>query len=317
MKFDENINKTVSTPKAVIGTNSWGSAAYEEIIRGSVVDNDTLKEAMRIAVESKLLFVDSARDYGFGKGPKLIGMCCPKDIMISSKYTPFTKFKSGQVRQSVEKDLKDFGRKSIEVYWLHMPNDIPQYMEELIELYREGKIGNIGVSNFNLQECKLAKSILDKAGIPLYGVQNHYSLIDREWEKNGLLSWCRENGVQFWAWAVLEEGILTGPKQQGEKFAIMKAIYSRKRRKLNRLFALMKKVAERHDMTIPQVAISFVANKGIVPICGCRKPYQVEQLKVAADTKLSEAEMRKLEEVADELNVKVLGPDMFRFAVRK
>ena len=247
MKFDENINKTVSTPKAVIGTNSWGSAAYEKIIRGSVVDNDTLKEAMRIAVESKLLFVDSARDYGFGKGPKLIGMCCPKDIMISSKYTPFTKFKSGQVRQSVEKDLKDFGRKSIEVYWLHMPNDIPQYMEELIELYREGKIGNIGVSNFNLQECKLAKSILDKAGIPLYGVQNHYSLIDREWEKNGLLSWCGENGVQFWAWAVLEEGILTGPKQQGEKFAIMKAIYSRKRRKLNRLFALMKKVAERHD----------------------------------------------------------------------
>ena len=247
MKFDENINKTVSTPKAVIGTNSWGSAAYEKIIRGSVVDNDTLKEAMRIAVESKLLFVDSARDYGFGKGPKLIGMCCPKDIMISSKYTPFTKFKSGQVRQSVEKDLKDFGRKSIEVYWLHMPNDIPQYMEELIELYREGKIGHIGVSNFNLQECKLAKSILDKAGIPLYGVQNHYSLIDREWEKNGLLSWCRENGVQFWAWAVLEEGILTGPKQQGEKFAIMKAIYSRKRRKLNRLFALMKKVAERHD----------------------------------------------------------------------
>lgn len=317
MKFDENINKTVPTPKAVIGTNSWGSAAYEKIIRGSVVDNDTLKEAMRIAVESKLLFVDSARDYGFGKGPKLIGKCCPKDIMISSKYTPFTKFKSGQVRQSVEKDLKDFGRKSIEVYWLHMPNDIPQYMEELIELCREGKIGHIGVSNFNLQECKLAKSILDKAGIPLYGVQNHYSLIDREWEKNGLLSWCGENGVQFWAWVVLEEGILTGPKQQGEKFAIMKAIYSRKRRKLNRLFALMKKVAERHDMTIPQVAISFVANKGIVPICGCRKPYQVEQLKVAADTKLSEAEMRKLEEVADELNVKVLGPDLFRFAVRK
>ena len=34
------------------------------------------------------------------------------------------------------------------------------------------------------------------------------------------------------------------------------------------------------------------------------------------NTKLSEAEMKKLEEVADELNVKVLGPDLFRFAVR-
>ena len=165
----------MNNPKAVIGTNSWGSAAYEKIIRGSVVDNDTLKEAMKVAVKSNLLFVDSARDYGFGKGPK----------------------------------------------------------------------------------------------------------------------------------------------QKDEKFAIMKAIYSRKRRKLNRLFALMKKVAERHDMTIPQVAISFVANKGIVPICGCRKPYQVEQLGAAANTKLSKAEMKKLEEVADALNVKVLGSDMFRFAVRK
>lgn len=110
---------------------------------------------------------------------------------------------------------------------------------------------------------------------------------------------------------------MTGPKQKGEKFAIMKAIYSRRRRKLNRLFALMKKAADRHDLTIPQVAIAFVANKGIVPICGCRKPYQVAELKSAAETKLSTAEMKKLEEVADTLNITVLGPDLFRFAVRK
>ena len=77
------------------------------------------------------------------------------------------------------------------------------------------------------------------------------------------------------------------------------------------------KVAERHNMTISQVAIFFVANKGIVPICGCRKPHQIEQLKVAADTKLNEVEMKKLEEVEDEFNINVLGSDMFRFAVRK
>lgn len=64
-------------------------------------------------------------------------------------------------------------------------------------------------------------------------------------------------------------------------------------------------------------AMRTAVNKGIVPICGCRKPFQVEQLGTAANTRLSEAEMKKLEEVADELNVKVLGQDMFRFAVRK
>ncbi len=309
--------RQMDNPSAVIGTNSWGSAAYEKMIRGSVVDTETLRAAMGAAVRSGLLFVDSARDYGFGKGPKLIGECCPAEIKISSKYTPFTRYKPGQVRDSVSKDLADFGRESIDVYWLHMPNDIALYMEELIELHREGVIGSIGVSNFNLRECELAKSILDKAGIPLFGVQNHYSLIDREWEANGLLAWCRENGVQFWAWAVLEEGVLTGPKKQGEKFAIMKAIYGGKRKKLDRLFAAMQEVGDAHGMTIPQVAVCFVANKGIVPICGCRKPYQVEELAAAAGTRLADAEMTWLQEVADQLNVKVLGPDLFRFAVRK
>ena len=32
-----------------------------------------------------------------------------------------------------------------------------------------------------------------------------------EWEKNGLVAWCRENDISFWAWAVLEEGMLTDP----------------------------------------------------------------------------------------------------------
>lgn len=56
----------MNNPRAVIGTNSLGSATYKKIIHGNVVDNDTLKEAMKVAIESNLLFVDSTRDYGFG-----------------------------------------------------------------------------------------------------------------------------------------------------------------------------------------------------------------------------------------------------------
>ena len=33
-------------PTAVIGTNSWGSVAYETLLRGSSVDEDTLRAAM-------------------------------------------------------------------------------------------------------------------------------------------------------------------------------------------------------------------------------------------------------------------------------
>lgn len=86
----------------------------------------------------------------------------------------------------MEKDLKDFKRSYVEVYWLHLPTDIEEHLAEIVELYKEGKIKHVGISNFTLNECKRSKAFLEKHGIPLYGVQNHYSLVCRDWEKNGV-----------------------------------------------------------------------------------------------------------------------------------
>ena len=36
--------------KAVVGTNAWGSAVYETMLRGSAVDEETLKAAVGKAV---------------------------------------------------------------------------------------------------------------------------------------------------------------------------------------------------------------------------------------------------------------------------
>ena len=218
--------------------------------------------------------------------------------------------------KSFEKDLQDFNRDYVDIYWLHLPSDIEANLSEIIDLYKEGKIKHIGISNFTLEECILAKAILDKAGIPLYGVQNHYSLINREWEKIGLVDWCNRNGILFWAWAVLEEGMLTDPKVK-TKMSLMKLIFNRKKRKLHSLYQLMEKVGEAHGITIPQVAMAFCESKGIVPVCGCRKPYQVDQLLDAVSVCLSDSEIKSLENEADKLNVKILGADMFRFAVKK
>ena len=303
--------------KAVIGTNSWGSAIYEKALRGSAVDEDTLKSAIQTAVKCNLLMFDTAQDYGFGKGQKMIGELCPESLMISAKYTPVSKkYQYGQVRESLMRDLQDFQRDYVDVYWLHLPNAIEQNLLEMAELYQEGKIRNIGISNFNLEECKTAKQILDSENIPLYGLQNHYSLISRTWEQNGVLDWCRENHVQFWAWAVLEEGLLIPPKKD-EKFSAMKFIYRKKREKLYPLYREMKKVGQAHQLTIAQIATCYVANKGIIPVCGCRKPYQILQLAKAVQTKLSVSEMHQLENTADSIHVNIMGADRFRFAVKK
>ena len=306
----------ILNPIAVVGTNSWGSAAYGKVLRGESVDTETIRKCYGRAKEKGLMIFDLAQDYGLGKAQKMIGDFGCGDVIISSKFTPGGTYKEGQVRKSLEKDLQDFKRSYVDIYWLHLPSDIEKNLNEIITLVKEGKIKHVGISNFTLDECKRSKKILDDAGIPLYGVQNHYSLINREWEKNGLVKWCKENGIQFWAWAVLEEGMLTDPRVK-TKMSIMKLIFNGKKRKLHSLYVLMNKVGKRHDLKIPQVAMAFCAAKGIVPICGCRKPYQIDDLAAAVNTSLTDAEIKLLEDEADKLNVRILGADMFRFAVKK
>lgn len=305
----------ILNPTAVIGTNAWGGSLYGKAIRGSYVEDDIILDAMRVAKEEDIPLYDLARDYGLGKAQKMIGEFGTEDIFLSAKYTPFTHYKPGCVRKSLEKDLKDFKREYVDIYWLHLPTDVEEHLKEIIELYKEGKIRHIGVSNFTLEECKLSKRILDAAGIPLYGVQNHYSIICRDWEKNGLLAWCKENGILFWAWAVLEEGMLVDPRIK--KKSPMKLTYRRKLKKLRKLYKIMIKVAERHEIKVPQVAISFCATKGVIPMCGCRKPYQVTDLAEAVKVRLTPGEMKRLEEAADEANVNIMGADIFRAFVRK
>ena len=302
--------------KAVIGTNSWGGKAYGKLLRGSYVEDDVIRKAMAEAEKQGLMIYDLARDYGLGKAQKMIGGFGTDNIILSAKYTPTGRYKKNCVRASLEKDLADFKRDYVDIYWLHLPTDIEQHLAEMIVLYNEGKIRNIGVSNFDLNECILAEKILGKAGIPLYGVQNHYSIIAREWEKNGLIDWCRENGIYFWAWAVLEEGMLCDPRIKG-KSSVMKLIMNRQKRKMRDLYRVMIAVAKRHNITVPQVAEAFCVNKGIIPICGCRRPEQVRELAEAVEVKLTSSEMKRLEEAADSSEAKVLGYDMFRSFVPK
>lgn len=303
-------------PSAVIGTNSWGSAAYSVMVRGSYVDEDVIKSAMKTADKCGLKIYDLARDYGFGKAQKMIGEFGTENIIISAKYTPFSGYKPGCVRKSLEKDLHDFRRDYVDIYWLHLPTDIEPHLKEIIGLVKEGKIRHVGVSNFNLEECRLAAQILEEAGLKLYGVQNHYSIISREWEKNGLLAWCRENNISFWAWAVLEEGMLTDPRVK-TKGSLMKLIFSGQKRRLRQLYKVMIHTADTHGITVPQVAEAFCACKGIVPICGCRKPKQVKELAQAVKVKLTQEEISRLEAAADKTNAKIMGPDLFRPFVRK
>lgn len=124
----------ILNPTAVIGTNAWGGKLYGKAIRGNYVEDDIIKEAMNEAKGCDIPLYDLARDYGLGKAQKMIGEFGTEDVLISAKYTPFTHYKKGCVRKSLMKDLDDFKRDYVDVYWLHLPTDIKEHLNEIAEL---------------------------------------------------------------------------------------------------------------------------------------------------------------------------------------
>jgi aryl-alcohol dehydrogenase-like predicted oxidoreductase len=87
-------------------------------LRGSYVEDEVIKDAMKTAKEKDIALFDLARDYGLGKAEKMIGEFGTEDIVISAKYTPFTHYKPGCARKSLMKDLRDFKRDYVEVFWM-------------------------------------------------------------------------------------------------------------------------------------------------------------------------------------------------------
>ena len=300
--------------KAVIGTNSWGSSAYEKVLRGDYVGEMALKELVDAAAEKGFYVLDTAQDYGFGLGQKIIGNIKREDTVISAKYTPMGAYKQDQVRKSLEKDLQDIGRDYVDIYWLHLPSSVEENLAEMIALYKEGKIRNVGISNFNLEETQAAKKILEETGVPLYGVQNHFSVLSRGWDRQGLISWCRENCIAFWGWATLEEGVLTG-KQKSK--GALEFFFGGKRKKLKLLFDVMESIGGKYGLDTAGTAIAYSCAKGVIPIVGCRKTSRIDPLFKAVNAKLTEEDILALEKAADETRTTVLGDDTFRFAVKK
>ncbi len=296
--------------KVVIGTNSWGSNTYGRLLRGLAVDTSVIGESVQLAKKLDIATFDLAQDYGLGKAQVMMGEFGCSNALISSKYTPLHRFKPGRVRASLERDLREFQREYVDIYWLHLPMDIESNLLEMIALYEEGKIRHIGISNFSLEECQLAYDILARHGIALYGVQNHYSLINRDCED--VLTWCKDHQVVFWAWAVLEEGLLVNASSR----SLMKIAFMHKKKKLAPLYERMELVGKAYGLSTAQVAMAYCVNKGVIPICGCRKPYQVQDLAHIQNVQLSQAAMRQLESVAVQCGVHVLGVDIFRIFVR-
>ena len=193
---------------------------------GSRLDQAGTTNVVLGALEAGITFFDTADIYGATKSETMLGVALGArrdEAIIASKFgMPIddTHFgaKPSYVRSACEDSLRRLGTDHLDLYQLHYPDDtvpIAETLGALRELVEVGKVREIGCSNLTVAQLTDAKSAAGD-GPAFVSVQNQYSLLEREPERDGVLEACSALGMGFLPFYPLANGLLTGKVRPGQ-----------------------------------------------------------------------------------------------------
>ena len=302
--------------KIALGTWAWGTGAFGgDVVFGSKTDVETLKPVFEAAMKAGLNLWDTATAYGMGESEKILGQLTSeyerKDVEISTKFTPqIAEIFENSVEKMALASMERMGIDYIDMYWIHNPMDVERWTPGLIPLLKSGKVKRVGVSNHNIAEIRRANEILAEEGFKVSAVQNHFSLLYRSSEKGGVLDYCKENGIEFWAYMVLEQGALSGKYNKENPLPAESDRGKKYNPVLEQLEALtneMTTIGKKYGASCSQIGIAWAIAKGTQPIIGATKERHVIEAAEAAKIQLTSEEVARLEALADATGIDTRG----------
>lgn len=197
---------------------------------GMRIDADRTQLVVDAAIDAGINYFDTAESYGKGQSEEFLGRALGRrrdQVLIATKWghtASLTEAERGgepaQIRRRLEDSLQRLGTDYVDHYQLHRPDPLTPAEETLgclAELRAEGKIREIGCTHFTADELVAAHDAAVARGVaPYASVQNHYSLLTREPETNGVFATCQRLGIAFVPYFPLESGVLTGKYHRGQ-----------------------------------------------------------------------------------------------------
>lgn len=309
------MTQSIFTQKIALGAWAWGTGfAGGDQVFGNQLTAKELEPVFERAVELGLTLWDTAAVYGMGSSEEILGSFIknhPRDnLTISTKFTPqIAKETEHPAQVMLDESKQRLHIDYADIYWIHNNADVEQWTPELIPLAKSGQIKHIGLSNHNLAEIKRANDILAQEGLKVSAIQNHYSLLHRVSEETGILDYCKEHGITFFSYMVLEQGALSGKYGSQHPFGegtARAASYNQYLPKIEKLNKVLEHVADQHHASIAQVATAWAIAKGTLPIIGVTTVKQVEDAAQAVGLELSLAQMNDIETEADKLGISTI-----------
>ena len=255
--------------------------------RWSPEDEARTKATVGRAVELGLRWFDTAEVYGAGRSERLLGDVLRRanagaEALVVTKLS-WEHLRASQVRPSLVRSLDRLGRGSVDVYLVHAPDrrvPLAETMGALEALWKEGRVGAIGVSNFSAEQLAEAAAALRETRLAVHQVR--YNLFDRE-EAEATLPFCREHGIVVEAYTPLARGLLHGRYLDGRRPPPEVRAYAQDLFGASRLPEIvarakaLRALAEESEVPLASLALHWLRGQGAAPVVGASRPEQVEQ----------------------------------------
>jgi len=290
-----------------IGTWAWSPSATWGKEAGANTDEATNGEAFKAAIDAGLTFFDTAEVYG--ESEERIGRyleALPPDerskIAIASKYIPLPwHLRSSNVVSHLKTSLEKLKMNKMDLYQIHGPalsvRSVETWAHGLADALEANLCDQVGVSNYNSEQVRRTKAVLESRGHKLASNQIEYSLLKRRPETSGLIGKCAEMGVAILAYSPLAMGRLTGKVYAAAD--TKERWFARGGYTETQLEALLKELrrigATHGDATPAQVSLAWTIAKGTVPIAGAKTAKQAKENVAASQIVLSADEVAALD----------------------
>ena len=310
-----NAKQQLLLPPMGCGTWAWGNRllwGYDESI------DSQLQEVFNLCVSNGVTLFDTGDSYGTGKlngrSEMLLGKFTgeyrganQEQICLATKLAPYpwrltrkAMFKAGLA------SAQRLGRNIdlVQMHWStgnYFPLQEWQLLDGLGDLYEEGLVKAVGLSNYGPKRLKKVAQRFRDRGIPITTLQVQYSLLSTyPVTELGLKEVCDELGIKIIAYSPLALGLLTGKYSvkdnlpPGLRGWVCKQILPGARSLLDCLAT----VAKSRNKTMSQVAINWCICKGTIPIPGAKNPQQAKQNLGAIGWQLDSGEVAELDRAA-------------------
>jgi aryl-alcohol dehydrogenase-like predicted oxidoreductase len=307
-------NSGLRVSEAALGTMTFG----DEFGWGSV--KDEAREVYDAFREAGGNFIDTANFYTNGTSETFLGEFM-KDhrqrIVLASKYSlaaPDTDPNAAgnhrkNMMQSVEASLKRLKTDYIDLYWLHIWDQltpVDEVMRAFDDLVRQGKVLYIGISDAPAWWIAQANTLAHLRGwSPFIGLQIEYSLIERTVERE-LIPMAKALNLGLTAWSPLAGGVLSGKyhghgsSEQGRMNNDMMKGFMPEQPRTDRVVAAVKTVSAETGRSMAQVALAWLRYRPVpvIPIIGARKLSQLQDNLASFDLTLLADQLKILDEAS-------------------